>query len=84
MKTLASLFILVFIGTGSACSTFNGSGVPSNPTSQTSAITASQQSSELPEKYIQVLDELIANGCDISKFEIIERTKALDMKVACK
>lgn len=84
MKILAPLFILVFIVTGSACSTFNGSAGSTKHTTKESSIAPNQQPPELPEKYIQVLDELIANGCDISKFEIIERTKALDMKVACK
>lgn len=84
MKTLTLLLVLVYIALGSACSTFNGSASSPKSSVNESSISSNQHQPNLPEKYIQVLDELIANGCDISKFEIIERTKALDMKVACK
>ena len=84
MKTLTLLFVLAFIALGSACSTFNGSASSPKSTVNETSIPSSQPHPDLPKKYIQVLDELIANGCDISKFELSERAKALDMKVACK
>lgn len=84
MKMPTLIFLFLFLIFGSACSTLNGSAASKTCTINKSNTSLNQNEQDLPAEYIQVLDELVANGCNISRFEMIERNKSLDMKVACK
>lgn len=84
MKIPSLTFLFIFLLLGSACSTLTGSSASQTSNINKSNASLNQKEQGLPAEYIQVLDELVANGCNISRFEMIERNKSLDMKIACK
>jgi len=81
MKLFNVLFIFIFLTLVGACSVRKSPDIALSDKTEISTVQVSEVSKE---KYVQVLDELVSNGCDISIFEMVERSKALDMKVACK
>lgn len=81
MKVSNILFLLTFLSLVGACSVHRNSDMTQDNKTDTSTVQVSKAPAE---KYVLVLDELVSNGCDISIFEMVERSKALDMKVACK
>lgn len=87
MKSLVQLSIILMLIIGSGCSMHrgtNGSTSVEPATPDTFEMTANQGAPTEPERYVQIIDELISSGCDISSFEMVEREKMLDVKVACK
>jgi hypothetical protein len=84
MNKLAVVTSLTVIFFASACSTTKPR--ESNNPNTDNDPDALLKSSNTPksEKYVQVIDELISNGYDISTFELVNRKNALDMKVSCK
>ena len=84
MKNPVILSTMLFIMLASGCSTLNGSASANKKTPGDSIIDENKKVKVEPARYVQILDELISNGCDISMFEMAERNKVFDMKVACK
>ncbi len=84
MKKPAKLVILTFLLLSSACATTKGPATDREKVDRNSDLVVSQNSAPASEQYVRVIDELIANGCNISTFEIVNRKKVLDMKVSCK
>jgi len=81
LKILNIIFLVIFLTLLGACSVRKSSDIAQDNKTEASTVYADKVSTE---KYVQVLDELISNGCNISSFEMVERSKALDMKVSCK
>jgi hypothetical protein len=79
LAVVTSLTVMIFV---SSCATTKDQ-VNNKPNNEADVLSNSSDSSK-PEKYVQVIDELISNGCNISTFELINRKNTLDMKVSCK
>jgi hypothetical protein len=79
LAVVTSLTVMIF---ASSCATTKDQA-NNKPNNEADVLSNSSDSSK-PEKYVQVIDELISNGCNISTFELINRKNTLDMKVSCK
>lgn len=83
MKIYA-LSIILFMLLASGCSAIPGYTASNNQTLDDTDYRSTQHIETETANYVQIIDELISNGCDIQKFELVERNKVLDMKIACK
>jgi hypothetical protein len=81
LAVVTSLTVMIF---ASACSTTKDQANNKLNIDNDSDVLLSNSDTSKSEKYVQVIDELISNGCNISTFELINRKNALDMKVSCK
>lgn len=79
LAVVTSLTVMIF---ASSCATTKDQA-NNKPNNEADVLSNSSDSSK-PEKYVQVIDELISNGCNISTLELIDRKNTLDMKVSCK
>jgi len=68
----------------SGCSTIPRYTASNNQALDDSDSRSTQHMETETANYVQIIDELISNGCDIKNFEMEERNKVLDMKIACK
>ncbi len=81
LAVVTSLTVMIF---ASACTTTKGQVNNKQNIDNDSDVLLSSSDASKSEKYVQVIDELISNGCNISTFELINRKNTLDMKVSCK
>jgi hypothetical protein len=79
LAVVTSLTVMIF---ASSCATNKDQA--NNKLNNDSDVLSNSSDSSKPEKYVQVIDELISNGCNISTFELINRKNTLEMKVSCK
>ena len=79
LVVVTSLTVMIF---ASSCATNKDQA--NNKLNNDSDVLSNSSDSSKPEKYVQVIDELISNGCNISTFELINRKNTLEMKVSCK
>jgi hypothetical protein len=81
LAVVTSLTVMIF---ASACATTKGQANKKLNIDNDSDVLLSSSDDSKSEKYVQVIDELISNGCNISTLELINRKNTLDMKVSCK
>ena len=81
LAVVTSLTVMIF---ASACTTTKDQASNKLNIDNDSDVLLSSSDASKSEKYVQVIDELISNGCNISTFELINRKNTLDMKVSCK
>jgi hypothetical protein len=81
LTVVTSLTVMIF---ASACTTTKDQASNKLNIDNDSDVLLSSSDASKSEKYVQVIDELISNGCNISTFELINRKNTLDMKVSCK
>ena len=81
LVVVTSLTVVIFT---SACTTTKDQSNNKLSINNDSDVLLSSSDASKSEKYVQVIDELISNGCNISTFELVNRKNALDMKVSCK
>ena len=81
LAVVTSLTVMIFV---SACTTTKDQASNKLNIDNDSDVLLSSSDASKSEKYVQVIDELISNGCNISTFELINRKNTLDMKVSCK
>ena len=81
LAVVTSLTVMIFV---SACATTKNQANNKPNVDNDPDVLLSSNNASKSEKYVQVIDELISNGCNISTFEMINRKNALDMKVTCK
>ena len=81
LAVVTSLTVMIFV---SACATTKDQANNKLNIDNGSDVLLSSNDASKSEKYVQVIDELISNGCNISTFELISRKNTLDMKVSCK
>jgi hypothetical protein len=79
LAVVTSLTVMIF---ASSCATNKDQA--NNKLNNDPDVLSNSSDSSKSEKYVQVVDELISNGCNISTFELINRKNTLDMKVSCK
>jgi hypothetical protein len=79
LAVVTSLTVMIF---ASSCATNKDQA--NNKLNNDPDVLSNSSDSSKSEKYVQVIDELISNGCNISTFELINRKNTLDMKVSCK
>jgi hypothetical protein len=81
LVVVTSLTVMIF---ASSCATNKDQANNKLNIDNDSDVLSNSSDSSKPEKYVQVIDELISNGCNISTFELINRKNTLEMKVSCK
>ena len=81
LAVVTSLTVMIFV---SACATTKDQSNNKLNINNDSDVLLSSNDASKSEKYVQVIDELISSGCNISTFELIDRKNTLDMKVSCK
>jgi hypothetical protein len=81
LAVVTSLTVMIF---ASACATTKDQANNKLNIDNDSDVLSSSSDTSKSEKYVQVIDELISNGCNISTLELINRKNTLDMKVSCK
>ncbi len=81
LAVVTSLTVMIFV---SACTTTKDQSNSKLNKANDSDVLLSRSDASKSEKYVQVIDELISNGCNISTLELINRKNTLDMKVSCK
>ena len=81
LAVVTSLTVMILV---SACATTKDQANNKQNIDNGSDVLLSSSDASKSEKYVQVLDELTSNGCNISTFELINRKNTFDMKISCK